>query len=102
MAAATGQLAQLDTNKDGKLTKFEFLAPGEAMFAKVDSDKNGAVTVLEIAAVFRERQDAQKKAMAAQAEMREKMMKMLKGAEAPVGRPSGAVTPNKPVAATQP
>lgn len=101
-AAAAGQVAQLDTNKDGKLSKPEFLAPGEVMFAKIDTDKNGSVTALEIAAVFRERQAAQQKAMAAQVEMREKMMKMIKDAEARVGRHDGAVTTAKPAAATKP
>ncbi|WCK02323.1 EF-hand domain-containing protein [Agrobacterium tumefaciens] len=37
-----------DTNKDGKITKEEFAARQDALFAEIDKDKDGSITPKEI------------------------------------------------------
>ncbi|MBL8789243.1 MAG: EF-hand domain-containing protein [Rhizobiales bacterium] len=41
---------EMDANKDGKVTKEEFLAAGKARFAAADADKDGKVTPWEFRA----------------------------------------------------
>jgi enterochelin esterase-like enzyme len=47
LAAAIAKRA--DTNKDGKISREEFLAAAEAMFAEIDKDKNGTVDERQVA-----------------------------------------------------
>ncbi len=57
-------MLQLDSNKDGKVTKEEFFAPHEKQFANMDSNKDGAVDKAEIEAVekqWRERMEKMRK-----------------------------------------
>ncbi len=44
-------MLQLDSNKDGKVTKEEFFAPHEKQFANMDSNKDGAIDKAEIETV---------------------------------------------------
>jgi len=54
-------MQQLDADKDGKVTKAEFLAPYEAQFAHLDKNKDGSVDKAEIDAFAEEmRQHMQK------------------------------------------
>ncbi len=57
-------MQQLDSNKDGAVSKAEFLAPQEKQFADMDANKDGAVDRAEIEAVEKS--------------MREQMQKMRK------------------------
>ena len=41
---------QFDTDKDGKVSKAEFLNPTEVQFAHMDRDKNGALDQAEVKA----------------------------------------------------
>jgi len=41
---------QFDTNKDGKVSKEEFLRPTEAQFDHMDRDKNGMLDAAEVKA----------------------------------------------------
>lgn len=57
-------MLQLDSNKDGKVTKEEFFAPHEKQFANMDSNNDGAVDKAEIEAVekqWRERMEKMRK-----------------------------------------
>jgi len=57
-------MLQLDSNKDGKVTKEEFFAPHEKQFANMDSNKDGAIDKTEIQAVekqWRERMEKMRK-----------------------------------------
>ena len=44
------RFAEMDTDKDGKVTKEQFLAAGKARFASADTDKDGKVTPWEFRA----------------------------------------------------
>ncbi|WP_456417177.1 hypothetical protein [Thiolapillus sp.] len=44
-------MQQLDSNKDGAVSKAEFLAPQEKQFANMDANKDGVVDRAEIEAV---------------------------------------------------
>ncbi|WP_456380079.1 hypothetical protein [Thiolapillus sp.] len=57
-------MQQLDSNKDGAVSKAEFLAPQEKQFADMDANEDGAVDRAEIEAVEKS--------------MREQMQKMRK------------------------
>ena len=46
-------MQQLDSNKDGAVSKAEFLAPQEKQFADMDSNKDGVVDRAEIEAIER-------------------------------------------------
>lgn len=41
-------MQQLDTDKDGKVTKAEFLKPYEAQFAHIDKNQDGSIDKAEI------------------------------------------------------
>ena len=41
MRAGEGKMMDADTNKDGKISKAEFMAKHEAMFAAADTNKDG-------------------------------------------------------------
>jgi Ca2+-binding EF-hand superfamily protein len=41
-------MQQLDTDKDGKVTKAEFLKPQEAQFAHIDKNQDGSIDKTEI------------------------------------------------------
>jgi len=49
-AEAQHQLDRLDTDKDGKISKAEALAPVEAAFKKADANGDGAITKAELEA----------------------------------------------------
>ncbi len=57
-------MQQLDSNKDGAVSKAEFLAPQEKQFADMDGNKDGVVDRAEIEAIEKS--------------MREQMQKMRK------------------------
>ena len=44
-------MMQLDTNKDGKVSKAEFIAPHERRFAQMDKNGDGSVNRAEIEAL---------------------------------------------------
>ncbi len=57
-------MQQLDGDKDGKVSKEEFLAPHEQQFSNMDANKDGAIDRAEIEAVekqWRERMDKMRK-----------------------------------------
>ena len=43
-------MQQLDADKDGKVSKAEFLAPHEAQFAHIDKNQDGSIDKAEIEA----------------------------------------------------
>lgn len=47
-------MQQMDANKDGKVSKEEFLKPQEEMFKLIDKDGDGSVTEAEAAAFAQE------------------------------------------------
>jgi Ca2+-binding EF-hand superfamily protein len=49
-------MQQLDTDKDGKVTKAEFLQPQEAQFAHIDKNQDGSIDKTEIDAFAAEMQ----------------------------------------------
>ena len=51
---------KLDTDKDGLVTKAEFMAHAEAKFAKMDADGNGSFTKEEAKAKHMEKKEARK------------------------------------------
>lgn len=50
-------LQRLDTNKDGSISREEFLAPRKEAFQALDADKNGSVAATEYRAPFDEKAD---------------------------------------------
>ncbi len=60
-------MMQLDTNKDGKVSKAEFIAPHEKRFAQMDKNGDGSVSRAEIEAVekaMRERMEQMRRQQA--------------------------------------
>ncbi len=49
-------MQQLDTDKDGKVTKAEFLKPQEAQFAHIDTNQDGSIDKGEAEAFATKRQ----------------------------------------------
>ncbi|BAO45735.1 EF-hand domain-containing protein [Thiolapillus brandeum] len=66
-------MMQLDSNKDGKVSKAEFIAPHEKRFSQMDKNGDGSVDRAEI--------EALEKAM------RERMQQMRQQHSAPAGKP---------------
>lgn len=52
---------QTDTDKDGKISKAEWVASSEAHFAKLDADKDGNITKDEMKQAHKKMKEAHKK-----------------------------------------
>ncbi|WP_321341738.1 EF-hand domain-containing protein [Breoghania sp.] len=60
-----GMVAMFDTDKDGKISKDEFLARDVRFFDRFDTDKDGVVTKEEIGGVFAKRMEKRAERMIA-------------------------------------
>lgn len=59
--SAVERFKALDTNNDGKLSKAEFVARSEQIFAKIDANNDGAVTQEEMQTAREKRRAAHHK-----------------------------------------
>ncbi len=62
---------KLDTDKDGFVTKAEFMAHAEERFSKIDADGNGRFTKEEAAAKYKEMKEKRKEKRGAKKEENE-------------------------------
>lgn len=91
-AFAKMQIVQLDTNKDGKLSKAEVSAPGDALFKKTDANSDGSITLAELETILMARiSEQQKMATERQAQMQAMIKKATQSA---VKKGSDGTKPN--------
>jgi Ca2+-binding EF-hand superfamily protein len=74
-------MQNLDTNKDGKVSKEEYLKPGEEQFRQIDKNGDGAITRDEADAYHKEMQQRME-------QMRQQTQQQRQGGEEP-GAPAG-------------
>lgn len=86
---AAHQIARFDTNKDGKVSRDEFMKPAQANFKRTDLNNDGFVTAAELT-------EFGKRQMAEFAKMRDQATKVAPGAPASAAKPATSPAADKP------